>query len=110
MIIIDNNISYHVASILKDDFIGIVHVSSIGLDEVDDSEIWKYAKDKELHIFTKDKDFNDIQQLKGFPPKIVWVRTGNASTKTIVNLLIKEKAVIIAFFKNTTTGILEIQN
>jgi len=36
--------------------------------------VWNYAKSNNLHIISKDKDFNNIQITEGFPPKIVWIK------------------------------------
>ena len=63
------------------------HVGQHGLDDSNDPEIWDYAAKNNLHILTKDSDFNDILNIKGFPPKIVWVRSGNVSTSYISNLM-----------------------
>ena len=45
------------------------HVGQHGLDDSNDPEIWDYAAKNNLHILTKDSDFNDILNIKGFPPK-----------------------------------------
>jgi len=110
MILVDDNLSYRIASVLKDSFNGIIHVSNAGLDGVDDSLIWEYATNNKLHILTKDRDFNDIQQVKGFPPKIIWLRIGNSSTKEIVKILKAQKTGILSFFESKTNGVLELQN
>ncbi|HEY9296492.1 MAG TPA: DUF5615 family PIN-like protein, partial [Phormidium sp.] len=38
-------------------------------------------------IVTKDADFNEIVILRGFPPKIIWIRRGNCSTGDIETIL-----------------------
>jgi len=35
---------------------------------------------------TFDSDFFDISLMKGHPPKIIWLRTGNIKTDEIINL------------------------
>jgi predicted nuclease of predicted toxin-antitoxin system len=54
----------------------IIHVSTLG-NSPSDSQIWQYAKDKELVIVTKDVDFSDRLMLDLFPPKVVHLRFGN---------------------------------
>lgn len=49
--------------------------------------IWEFAREKDLVIVTKDSDFPDLQGVKGFPPKIVWVRIGNCSTAEMLEVL-----------------------
>ncbi len=108
MILVDNNISYRVASILKTTYKGITHVSTIGLDTEEDLVLWNYATNNKLSILTKDADFNHIQQLKGFPPKIIWIRSGNVSTKRVVELLETRELEIKQFLDKTELGLLEI--
>jgi predicted nuclease of predicted toxin-antitoxin system len=54
----------------------IVHVSTLG-DSPSDSQIWQYAKEKDLVIVTKDVDFSDRSMVDSFPPKVVHLRFGN---------------------------------
>lgn len=109
MFLIDNNLSSRLAVILKDDYEGLVHVADVGLDEEDDLKIWQYAKDNELDILSKDADFNDLQQLKGYPPKIIWIRSGNVTTSYIIQLLQSRKEDILDFLNDDSLGILQIQ-
>ena len=66
-----------------------------------DSFIWKFAKDNQYHILTFDEDFSELQNLYSFPPKIIWLRTGNISTKVISDRLIDLENEIISFIENT---------
>ena len=59
-------------------------------------------------ILTFDEDFSEIQNLFSFPPKIIWLRTGNVSTNEIAQLLIKLKNDIDEFMNNDELGIYEI--
>ncbi len=61
-----------------------------------------------MHILTKDKDFKDIQELRGFPPKIIWLRIGNCSTQEFIELINKNFAEIKSFLINKNIKILEI--
>ncbi|MEE3717430.1 DUF5615 family PIN-like protein [Tumidithrix elongata RA019] len=54
----------------------IIHVSTLG-DSPSDSQIWQYAKDKNLIIVTKDVDFSDRLMVDLSPPKVVHLRFGN---------------------------------
>jgi predicted nuclease of predicted toxin-antitoxin system len=38
-------------------------------------------------IFTKDADFSDVNVLRGFPPKVIWIRLGNCATSDLENAL-----------------------
>ncbi len=52
-----------------------------------DEEVWDYAKRFEYIICTKDSDFHESSLLLGFPPKVIWIRRGNCSTKEIEEIL-----------------------
>lgn len=107
--LIDNNLSPKLAAVIQSSFQGSVHVADLGLDEDEDLVVWEYATRNQFPILTKDADYNNIQQLKGFPPKVVWIRSGNVSTQYIRILLQAEQATITAFLKNNKAGILEIR-
>jgi predicted nuclease of predicted toxin-antitoxin system len=36
---------------------------------------------------TKDADFSDLCVLRGFPPKVIWIRRGNCSAVVIEQIL-----------------------
>ena len=82
-LLFDQNPSHRLLSILDDLFPNSVHVRSLGLAEADDLIIWNYARDHELVIVTQDSDYADWNKLRGAPPKIVWLRCGNASVDQI---------------------------
>jgi predicted nuclease of predicted toxin-antitoxin system len=58
-------------------------------------------------IVTKDNDFLDLLELKGFPPKVVLLKTGNNSSKALADLLINAKPTIEEL-ENSEYGLLEI--
>ena len=59
----------------------------IGLKTTTGSEIWEYAKLNGFMITSKDSDFHQRSFLFGHPPKVVWIRRGNCSTKEIEAIL-----------------------
>lgn len=62
--------------------------------------IWEYAKEHEFSIVTFDSDFYDFSLIKGVPPKIIWLRTGNSSTTNIASVIIREQQKIISFLQD----------
>jgi len=107
-ILLDANISYKLVNKLKPIFGECDHVDLIGLNvPAQDIDIWKYAKDNEFIIITKDEDFMNLLEIKGFPPKIVLLRTGNSSSKALFELLEKMKPTIEDLEKSEY-GLLEI--
>ena len=48
-------------------------------------------------IVTFDSDFYNISLIKGHPPKIIWIRTGNLTTAEIAEILCQRKVDIEHF-------------
>jgi len=98
-LLLDQNISYRLINRIIDVFPDSKQVRELGLENATDSEIFKYAKDNHFTIVTFDSDFCELSVLKGFPPKIIWIRTGNTTTKNLEVLLKSKHKVIEQFFK-----------
>ena len=62
----------------------------------------------DLIIVTNDSDFYYLLNQKGFPPKIILLKTGNQSNNYIESLLIKHTVDIFDLNKSTAYGFLEI--
>jgi predicted nuclease of predicted toxin-antitoxin system len=73
-----------------------------------DFTIWNFAKTNNYSILTFDEDFSELQNLYSYPPKIIWLRTGNIGTAEIANLLVKQKKGIDNFLANQDLGLYEI--
>ncbi|WP_353567771.1 DUF5615 family PIN-like protein [Haloferula sargassicola] len=82
-LLLDQNLSHRLIAALHDLFPAALHVRQIGMAESDDLAIWEYAKAHQLVIVTQDSDYSDWNKLRGAPPKIVWLRCGNASVEQI---------------------------
>ena len=108
-LLLDANISWRLCFQLKSNFEDCVHVDYIGLKiPPSDNDIWKYALVNELIIVTNDDDFVNLLNFKGFPPKIILLKTGNQSNQYIEAILIKHKENIHSFYYNNDIGLLEI--
>jgi predicted nuclease of predicted toxin-antitoxin system len=59
--------------------------------------VWEHAAAHDFILVTKDEDFHRLAVLRGFPPKVVWVRLGNCTTADIVQLLRASIEQIVAF-------------
>jgi predicted nuclease of predicted toxin-antitoxin system len=51
---------------------------------------------------------NDLNNLYGFPPKIIWIRTGNLKTKAILDILIDYYSELEKFASDNSLGFFEI--
>lgn len=72
----------------------------------DDSIVWDYAKNNGFMIVSKDADMHDLSLVFGNPPKVIWVRLGNCSTRQVENLLRKNFDVIKLFSEDESVSLL----
>ena len=107
-LLLDQNISRKLLKELEDLFPGSNHVYLLGLHKASDEKIWNYARNNNFTIVTQDSDFNERSLIYGYPPKIVWLRTGNISTQNTWRLLKQHSQNIISFKKDKTLGCLQI--
>ena len=109
VLFLDANLSWKLVESLKPDFSKVLHVENINLPQpTEDSAIWNYAKIINAIIVTNDDDFYKLAILKGFPPKLVILRTGNQATDYIADILIKHAKDIYNLYESKEYGILEI--
>jgi predicted nuclease of predicted toxin-antitoxin system len=104
----DQNISHRILSLLPEQFSGSTSVKKEGLINAYDKQIWDYARLNNYIIVTQDSDFNDLSTLFGFPPKIIWIRTGNLKTKAILDILIDNYSDLQKFESDSELGCFEI--
>ncbi len=86
-LLFDENLSPRLVPLLGDIYPGSVHVRDVALQNVDDELVWQYAQQNSLTIVSKDSDFHHRSLLFGFPPKVIWIRRGNCSTRDIEAML-----------------------
>ncbi len=97
-LLFDANISWRIAKTLREQFDDCIHVDNCGLDiPAADSDIWSYGKRNDFVIVTNDADYLNFLNIRGFPPKVILLRTGNQSNNFIEQLLLKHKESIEAF-------------
>ena len=100
ILLFDQNISFRIVKKIQDTFPNSKQIKELGLENYSDNEIWKFAKNKNFTIVTFDSDFFEISNLKGHPPKIIWLRTGNTTTENIVEILKLKEDLIKDFIEN----------
>ena len=99
-LLFDQNISFRIIKKIESFFPNSNQVRQLGIENYSDNSIWNYAKENGYTIVTFDADFFDISNLKGHPPKIIWLRTGNQTTENIIDLLITKKDILTDFIQN----------
>ena len=107
-LLIDENISFRIIKLIDKYFPNSMHVSSVRKDRFSDLDIWLFAKENNFIVVSYDEDFYEWQLLRGFPPKIIWLRFGNSKTEIIANKLIDNISHIQNLSTNMEIGIIEI--
>ena len=107
-LLLDANLSWRLVSTLKIHFDDCFHIDTVLPIPAKDTEIWNYAKKYEMLIVTNDEDFLHLSTVKGFPPKILLLRTGNQSRKFLEQILINAKDQIKTFVESSEYGVLEL--
>ncbi len=105
-LLFDENLSPKLSSALSDLFPSSAHVHDCELGNVSDTLIWNYAKENGFTIVSKDADFHARSVLKGWPPKLIWLRTGNCSHKQVADLIRRSSAIIHTFDQIPTDSFL----
>jgi len=107
-LLLDENISHRLLHLLSDTFQPSTHSRIVSPIFKSDKDIWNYAKKHRYVIVTFDGDFNEWQMLNGFPPKIIWLRCGNISSKGLAHKLNSHEKQLVNFLRNKREGIIEI--
>ncbi|MBD2770333.1 DUF5615 family PIN-like protein [Hymenobacter sp. BT664] len=93
-LLIDQNLSHRLVKPLQDQFPGTEQVRRLGLTDRRDATIWDYARRHDFVILTQDEDFADLSSLRGAPPKVILLRTGNLPTAQVIALLRNHRRLI----------------
>lgn len=105
-LLFDHNLSPRLVNHLGDIYPNSQHLFNLKLDTVEDSVVWQYAREHEFMIVTKDSDFSELSLLKGFPPKVIWIRIGNCTTNDVESLIRSKAEKINEFKRESSLGIL----
>lgn len=104
----DHNLPPLLVSRLADLFPGSQHVFALRLDRASDWEVRTYAQENDFLIVTKDADFSELCVLRGFPPKIIWIRRGNCSVTILEEILRQHHDDIEALERDSVNGVLTL--
>lgn len=101
-LLFDQNISYRIVGLVSDKFYESKHINQVGLEDATDNSIWNFANEKGYTIVTFDSDYYNLSIMRGCPPKIIWLRIGNTSTRMIAEVLNDDFALIKAFLTDSS--------
>ena len=107
-LLFDENLSFRLVEQLADVYPRSLHVREVGLTGQPDEEIWRYAAREHCAMVTKDIDFYQRSMLHGAPPKVIWVRIGNATTRAIADVLRSWFLTVQHFMAESDAAFLEL--
>lgn len=94
----DENLPPRLVHDLADLFPNSAHVGPAGLSGTPDDVVWEYAKAHGYVFLTKDKDFANLSIVRGAPPKVILLQTGNCSTGSVIRI-IRNNAIRLSEFE-----------
>ena len=107
-VLFDEQLSESLVQRLQDLSPDAVHVRVLGIGGAGDEVIWQRAIELGCVLVTKDEDFHRLSVLKGFPPKVVWIRLGNCTTRDIATLLRERWPKIEEFVHDPVVALYEL--
>jgi predicted nuclease of predicted toxin-antitoxin system len=107
-LLFDHNLSHKLPARLADVFPGSTQTRLLHFGRAKDPEIWFHARTHSFVIVSKDNDFAELAVLRGAPPKVVWLRIGNCSSRAVERLLRAHAALIEEFANDSERVVLEL--
>ncbi|MDX9767995.1 MAG: DUF5615 family PIN-like protein [Ectothiorhodospiraceae bacterium] len=104
-LLFDENLSRRLVTLLSDCYPDSTHVDNVGLHGRPDGDVWLHARDHGFVLVSKDNDFRQLSFLRGAPPKVVWLRIGNAPTRAAADLLRLRVGDVAAFVQDPETAL-----
>lgn len=107
-LLFDQNLSPRLVRRLADIYPDSDHVHALGLGRAADESVWECALREGFLIVTKDADFSDRSVLRGFPPKVIWLRRGNCTTGQVEEILRRHYEEVKALDEDSQAGVLSL--
>lgn len=108
-LLFDQNLSRKLVVEFVNGYPGSRHVAGVGLALSTDLEIWEFARKNEFCIISKDADFHQLSFLLGAPPKTIWLRAANSSTKELSALIGENEQNIRMFLLDIESALLVLE-
>jgi predicted nuclease of predicted toxin-antitoxin system len=107
-LLFDQNLSRKLVDQLQHEFPDSIHVTAVGLGTATDRELWQFAREHGFAIVSKDSDFRQLAFLYGPPPKVIWLRVGNASTAGALQVILDHLDDVLAFDETADAALLVV--
>ena len=85
---VDAQLSPHLAPWITE-ILGVEAYSArwLGYHDASDEEIFSAAREADAVVLTKDRDFPDLLERHGPPPRVIWVTMGNTTNTRMREVL-----------------------
>jgi predicted nuclease of predicted toxin-antitoxin system len=107
-LLFDKNLSPKLPNRLSDLFPDSLHIRDVDMKATIDPRVWDFAKDNNLMIVSKDADMHDLSLVLGNPPKVIWLRLGNCSTRQVEDVLRRNFDAIKLFYEDESLSLLAL--
>lgn len=98
---IDAQFSPAIATWINDNFsVQAFAVRDVGLRDAEDIDIFLAAKQADVIVMTKDRDFADLLDRLNPPPKIIWITCGNTSNARLKQILTENLSEALSILVN----------
>ncbi len=85
---VDAQMSPAMAAWISSNFaVSAVAIRDLGLRDVEDEGIFRAAKQENVVVMTKDRDFVLLLDRLGAPPQVIWITCGNTSNARLKEIL-----------------------
>ena len=108
-LLLDQNLFFKLIPLISSAFPGSRHIKEFNLTQQQDSQIWSFAAERGFTIVSKDSDFLHLALLRGHPPKVLYLRLGNCSTRDVAARLLLGQETIKAFINHPEESLLDIE-
>ncbi len=108
-LLLDQNLSPRLAASLCEVYPGSTHVRDVGLGSATDEAVWNYAAAHGFAIVSKDADFHQRSFLLGPPPKVIYIRCGNCSSRDIEGTLKAHRQDLQKFEREAAAAFLVLE-
>jgi len=105
-LLLDENLSRRLVPRISDLFPDSSHVLLEGLQQAEDSAIWKFAQANNFTIVTADGDFYELATALASPPKVIWLCGCDYPTAVAEALLRSDAIRISEFFNDSEQAVL----
>lgn len=108
-LLLDENLSRRLVPHIQDLFPGSAHVSSFGLLQTPDREIWRFARENDFCIVSADADFYELATSSGHPPKVIWLKGCDYPSAVAEEIIRSQSIRIIDFLQDEERSVLVLE-